>query len=135
MARGQTGDPRGFQKVGAKSENVKEGVEMAKRYCKGMTRKLSTREASWCRITICERLRWDRGDNDRICFEPAGRGKPDYNGGTGARAKTQPPGVHVTHPLSESQWNRGHFSMKKWESEKHKNWSNASRRFQGPSCH
>ena len=26
----------------------------------------------------------------------------------------------VTHCLSESQWNRGHFRMKKWESEKHK---------------
>ena len=26
----------------------------------------------------------------------------------------------ATHPLSESQWNRGHFSMKKWESEKHR---------------
>ena len=23
----------------------------------------------------------------------------------------------------ESQWNRGHFRMKEWESEKHKNWS------------
>ena len=26
----------------------------------------------------------------------------------------------VEHPLSVSQWNRGHFSMRKWESEKHK---------------
>ena len=26
----------------------------------------------------------------------------------------------VTHPQYESQWNRGHSSMKKWESEKHK---------------
>ena len=26
------------------------------------------------------------------------------------------------HPLSGSQWNRGHFSMRKWESEKHKSW-------------
>ena len=26
----------------------------------------------------------------------------------------------VAHPLSESQWNRGHFSVTKWESEKHK---------------
>ena len=26
----------------------------------------------------------------------------------------------VTHPLSESQRSRGHFSMIKWESEKHK---------------
>ena len=24
--------------------------------------------------------------------------------------------------LSESQWNKGHFSMTEWESEKHKNW-------------
>ena len=28
----------------------------------------------------------------------------------------------VTHPLCESRWNRGHFSVKKWESEKHKSW-------------
>ena len=28
----------------------------------------------------------------------------------------------VTHPLSGSQWNRGHFCMKKWESEKHICW-------------
>ena len=28
----------------------------------------------------------------------------------------------VSHPLSESQWNRDHFSLKKWESEKHKSW-------------
>ena len=26
-------------------------------------------------------------------------------------------------PLSESQWNRGHFSVTKWESEKHRSWS------------
>ena len=45
----------------------------------------------------------------------------------------------VTHPLSESQWNRYHFSVKKWKSEKHKNWEGRgrhdSRRFQGPRCH
>ena len=28
----------------------------------------------------------------------------------------------MTHPLSKSQWNRGHFRMKKWESERHKTW-------------
>ena len=28
----------------------------------------------------------------------------------------------VTHPLSECQWNRVLFSMKKWEPEKHKSW-------------
>ena len=33
MVRGQTGDPSGLQKVGAKSGNLKEGVDMAKRYC------------------------------------------------------------------------------------------------------
>ena len=33
MVRTQTGDPRIFQKVGAKSENLKEGAEMTKRYC------------------------------------------------------------------------------------------------------
>ena len=33
----------------------------------------------------------------------------------------------VEHPLSESHWNRGHFSMKKWESEKHKSCMPAER--------
>ena len=34
----------------------------------------------------------------------------------------------VTPPLSESQWNRGHFSMKKWE---HKNWCMPAEGFKG----
>ena len=29
----------------------------------------------------------------------------------------------VEHPPSGSQWKRGHFSMREWESEKHKSWS------------
>ena len=33
----------------------------------------------------------------------------------------------VTHPLSESQWNRYHFSVTKWKSEKHKNWEERER--------
>ena len=37
----------------------------------------------------------------------------------------------VTRPLSESQWNRGHFSMKKWESEKHRSWRMPAERFKG----
>ena len=41
----------------------------------------------------------------------------------------------VLHPLSESQWNRGHFSMRKWVSVKHKKLVYTSRRFQGPRCH
>ena len=28
----------------------------------------------------------------------------------------------VEHPLSGSQWNRGNFRMKMWESEKHRSW-------------
>ena len=35
----------------------------------------------------------------------------------------------VVHPLSESQWNRGHFGMRKWESEKHKSWCMAAEGF------
>ena len=35
------------------------------------------------------------------------------------------------HPLSESQWNRGHFSMKKWESEKHRCWCMQMEGFSG----
>ena len=37
----------------------------------------------------------------------------------------------VTHPLSESQWNRGHFSKEKWEFEKHKNWCMPAEGFKG----
>ena len=37
----------------------------------------------------------------------------------------------VAHPLSESQWNRGYFSMKKLESEKHKNWGLPAEGFKG----
>ena len=64
-----TVDSRCFQKVGANSENLKEGVE------------------------------WQRGI--------------------------------VAHLLSESQWNRGHFSLKKWESEKRKSWSMPAEGFKG----
>ena len=37
----------------------------------------------------------------------------------------------VTYALSESRWNRGHYSMKKWESEKHKSWCMPARGFKG----
>ena len=37
----------------------------------------------------------------------------------------------VVHPLSESQWHRGHFSMRKWESEKHKSWGMPAEGFKG----
>ena len=35
------------------------------------------------------------------------------------------------HILSECQWNRGHFSMRKWESEKHKSWCTPADGFKG----
>ena len=37
----------------------------------------------------------------------------------------------VTHPLRKSQWNRSHFSVKKWESEKHKSWGRPAEGFHG----
>ena len=37
----------------------------------------------------------------------------------------------VEHSLKESQWNRGHFRMKEWESEKHKSWSMPAEGFKG----
>ena len=53
----------------------------------------------------------------------------------GAKNKTLKEGVEVAksvvHPLSESQWNRGHFSMRKWESEKHKSWGMPAEGFKG----
>ena len=37
----------------------------------------------------------------------------------------------VEHPLSGSQWNRGHISMRKWESEKHESWGIPAEGFEG----
>ena len=37
----------------------------------------------------------------------------------------------MTHPFSESQWNRDHFSVKNWVSEKHKSWGLPAEGFQG----
>ena len=37
----------------------------------------------------------------------------------------------VEHPLSGSQWNRGHFSMRKWESQKYKSWGIPAEGFKG----
>ena len=37
----------------------------------------------------------------------------------------------IVHPLSDNQWIRGHFSMRKWESEKHKSWSMPAEGFKG----
>ena len=47
VVRGQTGDPRGFQKVGAKIENLKEGVEVAKRDCNASSRGESEKHKNW----------------------------------------------------------------------------------------
>ena len=37
----------------------------------------------------------------------------------------------VEHHLSGSQWNRGHFSMRKWESERHMSWGWSAEGFKG----
>ena len=37
----------------------------------------------------------------------------------------------VVHPLSESRWNRSHFRMTKWESEKPKSWGMPAEGFKG----
>ena len=37
----------------------------------------------------------------------------------------------VEHPLCGSQRNRDHFSMRKWESEKHKSWGMPAEGFKG----
>ena len=37
----------------------------------------------------------------------------------------------VTHPLSESQWNRCHFCTKNGESENHKSWGMPAEGFKG----
>ena len=70
MARSQAGDSGALLKVGAKSENVEERMEVAKKY-------------------------------SRASF----------------------------------QRNKGHFSLKKWESEKHKSWRMPGEGFRGPCGH
>ena len=40
----------------------------------------------------------------------------------------------VAHPLSERQWKRGHFSVTKWESKKHRSWEMPVA-LQGPCGH
>ena len=37
----------------------------------------------------------------------------------------------VAHPLSESKWKRGHFSVTMWVSENHKNWCMPAEGFEG----
>ena len=37
----------------------------------------------------------------------------------------------MTYPTCESQWKRDHFSVKSWESEKHKSWGLPAEGFQG----
>ena len=37
----------------------------------------------------------------------------------------------VAHHLCGSQWSKGHFSMKKWESEKPKSWGMSTEEFKG----
>ena len=39
--------------------------------------------------------------------------------------------VAKRHPLGESQWNGGHFSVTKWESEKHRSWGMPVEGFEG----
>ena len=40
----------------------------------------------------------------------------------------------ATHPLSESQWNRSHFSLKKWRVREAQKLGHASRKVQRPRC-
>ena len=37
----------------------------------------------------------------------------------------------VVHPLGDCLWNRGHFSMRKWESENHQSWGMPVEGFKG----
>ena len=37
----------------------------------------------------------------------------------------------VEHPLHDSHRNRGHFNVRKWESEKHKSWGIPAEGFKG----
>ena len=52
-------------------------------------------------------------------------------GAKGGRKKWKWQRGIVEHPLSGSQWNRDHFSMRKCESEKHKTWSMQVEGFRG----
>ena len=58
--------------------------------------------------------------------KPGGRFRRPSESGSKKRERRRKSGsgkeVSSRTPLIESQWNRGYFSMTKWESEKHKSW-------------
>ena len=69
-----------------------------------------------------------RREIQRLSEGGSNKREPRRRSGSGKR------GI-VTHPLSESQWSMGHFTVKKWESEKHKNWGMPAEGFKMPRCH
>ena len=60
---------------------------------------------------------------DLVCFvmEQKARNSKEWKSQSGI----------VTFSLGESRWNRCHFSLKKWESEKHKSWGMLAEGFKG----
>ena len=66
-------------------------------------------------------VRRDIPESFRKCEQQARTSKKEWKWQTGI----------VAHPLSESQWNRGHIGVTKWESEKHESWGMPVEGFKG----
>ena len=73
----------------------------------------------------------------KVSAEFVTKRKAQKSTGSTIAQKSLKEGVHVakrycvTHLLNASQWKRGHFSMKKWVSEKHERWCMPAEGFRG----
>ena len=83
--------------------------------------KVSVKFATWRKAQ--ESTGFTTVENGR---KPGGRFRRPSESGSKQRERRRKSGsgteVSSCTPLIESQWNRGYFSMIKWESEKHKSW-------------
>ena len=85
-------------------------------------------DIGWSDVSQCQACQREEGtEKHRLYHCPewhaARRGIPEAFRKWEQKAKTSKwqRGI-VEHPLSERQRNRGHFSVTKWESEKHERW-------------
>ena len=97
-------------------------------------------DIGWSNESECQAYHKEKGtEKHRFCWCPEWQGirkeileafrKWEQKARTSKKEWKRQRGI-VAHPLSESHWIRSQFSMRKWESEKHKSWC-----IQGPRCH
>ena len=91
-------------------------------------------EIGWSDESECEACHQEKGTEKHRFFHCQSGTKSDGKFPEAFRKweqKAETSKKEWTHPLCESQWNRGHSSMKKWESEEHKSWSMPAEGFKG----